>query len=85
MMSRKYKIVFEPQAQDWFDKQPEDVQKRVLLILDTISAFPRTAGKQMQNATRWYDDEFGWAPHSDGQRSARPKVCLFCVGKKVLK
>ena len=61
MASRKYKIVFEPESQDWLDRQPEDVQKRVLLILNTISAFPHSAGKQMQNATRWYDDVFGWA------------------------
>ncbi len=57
----KYRVVLEPEAQAWVDQQPEDVQKRVLLILDTFAAFPSKAGKQMQNPTRWYDEEWGWA------------------------
>jgi len=58
---RKYTVVLEEQARNWLDQQSEDVQKRVLLILDTFSEFPSVAGKQLQNATRWYDDHYGWA------------------------
>jgi hypothetical protein len=56
---RKYKVVFADQAQEWLNRQSEDVQKRVLLILETFAEFPEIAGKQLQNATRWYDDIYG--------------------------
>jgi hypothetical protein len=55
-----YRVVLEPLAQDWIDRQPEDVRKRVFLILNTFAEFADQAGKQLQNP-RWYDDELGWA------------------------
>jgi hypothetical protein len=58
---RKYRIIVEDEAQEWLDQQSEDVRNRVLLILDTFSEIAPVAGKQLQNATRWYDDIYGWA------------------------
>ena len=55
-----YKIVIEPEAKAWLDQQTEDVRQRVLLILSEYAAYPQ-AGKQLQNAARWYDSEWGWA------------------------
>ncbi len=79
MPPRKYTIIFEPDAQDWLDRQPEDVRRRVLLILDTLSEIPETAGKQFQNATRWYDDIWGWARRVQ-MDSVQPGLrCIYFV------
>ena len=56
-----YQIILDDPAQDWLDQQPEDVRKRVFLILREYATDPNNAGVQLQNATRWYDDLFGWA------------------------
>ena len=79
MKPSKYNVVFEPEAKAWFDKQSEDVQKRVLLILGDISPFAPKAGDQMQNATRWYDDEWGWARRIRMDSAVYGLRCIYYV------
>jgi hypothetical protein len=79
---RKYKIVFEDEAQEWFDQQSQDVQKRVLLILDSVSEVADSAGIQIQNATRWYDDVYGWARRVRMDSAISGLRCIFYVWKE---
>jgi hypothetical protein len=80
MKPSNYKIVFEPEAQAWFDKQLEDVQMRVLLILNTFAASkPSVMGFQMQNGTRWFDSEWGWARKIYMDSAIRGLRCIYYV------
>jgi hypothetical protein len=55
------------------------VRKRVLLILNSFADDPGLAGKQLENATHWYDDLYGWARRIPMESVAPGLRCIYYV------